>query len=547
MPPFVQNLQQTWSRLAGRQRATILGAVAGAALLLGGVAYWASRPDLALLFGGLDAADANRIVESLRDENVPYSLGEGGTAVFVPRAQVYELRLRFAGEGVTSDGPAGYELFDGGTLGMTDFMQKLNYKRALEGELSRTIRSVGGIDQARVHLVLPERSPFRAQQTAPSASVVLRMKGSARLEPAQVEGIGALVAGAVEGMTPGEVTVLDTRGALLSRPDETAGEAGLSTGQLRAQRAVETHLTESGQSMLDRVLGPGRAIVRVSAALDFAKVVEERDEVDPDSAAVLSEETTREQGELDQAQTSIRNFEVSRTKTRREEAAGAVQTLTVSVIVDHKQTAPAQGETPARYRPLSAQEVQTVEDLVRNAVGFDPNRGDRIAVRQTRFDTSLDDQLTADVKQEDQKELIGMGIRYGLLALGLIVAALLVRSAIKRARKGPVEPAEAPLALTEGEGAPATLDRVDSTPALPAGPDGLLSGTPADAALAAAAPRALDAPADPYARKLSDDARAHLAEHPDLHEEARAHALAHPDAAAELVRAWLAEDELVAA
>ncbi len=171
--------------------------------------------------------------------------------------------------GVVTDGPAGYELFDTGTLGMTDFMQRLNVKRALEGELSRTISSIRQIERARVHLVLPERSPFRDQQAAPSASVVLAVRGSLSAE--QVVGVTALVAGAVEGMSPNEVTVLDEAGRMLAGPGAAGAESGLSTAQVRMRQEVETYLAGAGQSMLDEMLGPGRAVVRVAADLDLAR------------------------------------------------------------------------------------------------------------------------------------------------------------------------------------------------------------------------------------------------------------------------------------
>ncbi|MDX1532322.1 MAG: flagellar basal-body MS-ring/collar protein FliF, partial [Rhodothermales bacterium] len=245
---FLTNLQGFFGRLTPGQRLTLGAVLVGSVAVLGAVAYWANRPDYALLFGRLDAADAAQIVEELREQNVTYDLREGGTAVYVERDAVYDLRLQLTSSGLVSEGPVGYELFDGGTLGMTDFMQKLNYKRALEGELARTIQNVRGVDQARVHLVLPERSPFRDRQTPPSASVVLALRGGVRLQPPQVEGVASLVAGAVEGMAVADVTVLDTRGTPLSDPSAGDDDLALTTTQLRTQRAVEEHLVEGGQT-----------------------------------------------------------------------------------------------------------------------------------------------------------------------------------------------------------------------------------------------------------------------------------------------------------
>src|SRR5690625_3701446 len=155
MNGFTQNIAEFLKGLTLGQKAALAAVVIGAVALLSAVAYWANKPDYALLFGSLGPEDANRVVETLQSERVKYQIRDAGSSIYVPRQDVYELRLRFAGQGVVSDGPVGYELFDGGTVGMTDFMQKLNLKRALEGELARTISSVRQVDIARVHLVIP--------------------------------------------------------------------------------------------------------------------------------------------------------------------------------------------------------------------------------------------------------------------------------------------------------------------------------------------------------------------------------------------------------
>ena len=170
MPPFATSLLDTVRQMPVQRRALLGGLVVGVVGLLLGVANWASQPEYALLFGSLPTEDAGRVVQQLETDGVAYELRDGGASIYVPAEEVYGLRLRLATEGVVSNGPAGYELFDGGTLGMTDFMQRLNVKRALEGELARTIGSIQQVSAARVHLVLPERSPFRDQQ-APAQRV----------------------------------------------------------------------------------------------------------------------------------------------------------------------------------------------------------------------------------------------------------------------------------------------------------------------------------------------------------------------------------------
>ena len=533
--PFLQNVRQFLARLAPGQQALLALVLVGGIAVLGGIAYWANQPDYALLFGRLEATDASRVVETLRSENVPYKLEESGTAIYVPRQQVYDLRLRFTGEGLVSDGPVGYELFDGNMLGMTDFMQKLNYKRALEGELARTISEMRQVAQARVHLVLPERSPFRDQQTKPSASVVLQLGGSGSLDRGQVEGVASLVAGAIEGMAVADVTVLDTRGTLLSNPDAGNADLTLTSNQLRTQRAVEDHLTESGQSMLDRMLGPGRAVVRIAATLDFSRSVEETEAIDPESATVISEERLEENSDLDTSNSTVRNYELSRTRARSEKSVGDVRTLTVSVILDHKRNPvqPAADAAAPEPIPYTDQELREIEALVKNAVGFDPERGDRFAIHQARFDTSIDDQIVEELRGHETAERLQLYLRYGLMVLALLLAAWLIRSAVHRVSD--VAASDDPL----------QLKRTDVAPVL---------GRHTAGALAAQSAPALPAPPEPtfdaddfYTSKLSGEAKARLKAKEKMYEETKQQVIGQPEETAELLRAWLVEDQPVAA
>lgn len=524
---FLDNFRQFFARLTRRQQATLGAAVVGVLAVLIAVAYWANRPDYALLFGRLDASDAGRIVEVLREERVAYQLRDGGTAVYVPQKEVYDLRLRMASRGLVSEGPIGYELFDGGTLGMTDFLQKLNHKRALEGELARTVGSVDGVMQARVHLVLPERSAFRERQVQPSASVVLGLRSGAQLDRERVNGIASLVAGAVEGLQPRDVTILDARGNLLSDPELGNADVQLSSTQLRTRRAVEEHLAQSGQTMLDRVVGAGRAVVRVSADLDFSRTVEERDEVDPDATVILSEERLQEQSLDGETGSTVRNYEVSRSRTRSERAAGQIAGLSVSVVLDQRITPDANGEPAAS--PISAEELAEIENLVKNAVGFRAERGDRFAIHQTRFDTTHDDAFDAFLREQEEAERVQRWIRTGLVALVLIVLALLFRATARRVTgTDDTEPV-----------------RLVARPLDPAGDRPPIAG----ATGAAAAPRALPAAdddevvvADYFTSKLSDEARARLHARQALYEETKQQATEQPEAVADTIRAWLAED-----
>lgn len=517
--------RSAFSQLPAPRRAVLVGAVAGVLVLLLVVARWASQPDYALLFGSLSPADAGRVVEQLEADAVQYSLRDGGTAIYVPRDEVYGLRLRLASEGLVSDGPAGYELFDAGTLGMTDFMQRLNVKRALEGELARTIGSVQQVESARVHLVLPERSPFRDQQTPPSASVVLSVRGP--LAPEQVAGVTALVAGAVEGMSPTQVTVIDEAGRMLAGPQAGGTAAGLSSAQLRMRQEVEEHLARAGQTMLDQMLGPGRAVVRVSADLDLARTETEANRVDPESQTMISEERQEEAGENGSgAQSTVRNYELSRETVRAEREAGEIRGLTVSVLLD--EAAPAAGDTPREEgapSPFSEAQLRQIESLVKNAVGFNPERGDRFAVQQIRFNPDGGLDRAADASAQ-RAEWVALGVRYGVILLALFLAYRLLRSLVRRLDAPAEAPAEAPVR-------PA-LDLV-----LPAAP--AYAGDGASVPLPDyAAPRATieTVDGDVYAAKLAPGAPPAA----DLLASVTAHVQSHPSDAAALVRTWLHED-----
>jgi len=536
-----ENTLQFLQRLSIGQRIALGTVIIGGTLILVLVAQWANQPDYGLLFRNLDSGDANRIVENLRADNIAFQLREDGTAVYVPREQMHELRLRFAGEGMVSRGQTGYELFDEGTIGMTDFMQRLNRNRALEGEMARTIANISQVESARVHLVMPERSAFREAQAKPTASVVVQLSNRGGLSRAQINGITALVAGGVEGMNREDVTVLDTRGNMLSSPDAGDQDAALTSNQLRLQRSVEEHLTEKGQSMLDRVVGPGNAIVRVSSRLDFSREVSESEAIDPETSTVISEERLDEEGlGGDNASSLVRNYDLSRTRTRSESAPGEISRLTVSVILNHR-PAPmqqaeleedaAEEETP-EATPFEAEELEEIEALIKNAVGFDDARGDAFTIQQTRFDTSLDAALGEQFQQQQRNEQIQLYLRYGLILVALLLAVWLIRSAAMR-----LTDLDQPLRLNTplneqkklAKGDPSGDGAAGETPTLTDGnPEDDLSNE-----------ELLD---DVYSNKLSAEARKRLKAKHVMYEEIKEQVKEQPEETAELIRSWLNDD-----
>lgn len=533
MNNFFQNIRQFLARLSLGQQLALGLVLAGGVAIVISISMWANQTDYTLLFGDLDPSDASKVVETLREEDIGYELRENGTAVYVPHEQVYELRLRFASEGVLSQGQVGYELFDRSNLGMTDFMQKMNKKRALEGELARTISSMRQVKMARVHLVLPERSPFRDSEVKASASVVVQPMGNIALKMAQIEGISGLVAGAVGGMTTAEVTVLDTEGNMLSDPNAGDPTMSLTSTQLEMQREVEKHLTENGQSMLDRVVGRGGSIVRVSANLDFSRTVSERDIIDPESRTIISEEQLSEEGAEDQSESEVRNYELSRTRERHEDGVGEVSYLTVSVILDYKQAAAqaaADGDEGER-NPYTEEELQEIESLVKNAVGFDPERGDRFAIHQTRFDTNTNNQFADQMNDQAWQNQLELYLRYGLLVLALGIGAWLIRSI---AQRGAEMSGDMLLDTSKSSSSQRQLKGEQQA-------DGQ---RPPGQAPEEDEPEEMVLVDDVYTSKLSAEAKARLVAKNKMYEEIQQQVMGNPEETADLIRSWLIDDRM---
>jgi flagellar M-ring protein FliF len=420
-----------FSQFTISQRMIILVALAGSIAGLVAVGLWTQQPDMQVLFSNLAPDDAGAIVDKLKDAKVPYETSGGGTTILVPGAQVHDLRLELAGQGLPHGGGVGFEIFDRSTLGMSEFVQKLNYRRALQGELARTIAQMPEVERARVHLALPERRLFATEQDRARASVVLSLRGGQMLGKAQVQGIIHLVSSSVEGLQAKDVTVVDGHGQLLSNgpSDETAGLTG---SQLEYQHTVEKDIETRIQSMLERIVGADKAVVRVSSRLDFRKVETTEERFDPNGQVVRSEQRGQEKasgvngiaaggvpgvesnvppgGEGEAAQTSSTsnqsknetiNYEISRTVSRIVEPVGTVKHLSVAVLVDgtYEAVKPAEGEkaaaaeSPKKYIPRTEQEMKRIEEIVKKAMGYSAERQDQVEVVNIQFGFGAEEQV----------------------------------------------------------------------------------------------------------------------------------------------------------
>ena len=431
-------------------------------IISGAIFFWAQQDEQVLLFGNLNSDNANAIVQKLDEKNIDYQISNGGNAIYVPSDKVHALRLELASYGGGNTDSKGYELFDSQSLGMTDFMQQVNQKRALEGELQRSINSLTQVKSSRIHLVLQERSPFEESSVEASASVILTLEPGNRLSNNQTAGIASLISGSVEGLSPNSVVILDQLGNRLSDDADRDSGGDMGNIQMQIKQKSEAYLTEKGQSMLDRVLGAGNSIVRVSVEHDFQKVMIERDSFDPDSRIIISETNSDQTTEdidreqinatdytpveyMDEAlvigqnniesSTQSRNYEVSREKQYIEETQGEITDISASILLNKKvqQSIDDNGETttvPVDYTP---QEIIEFRELVARALGIEADDGgildEKIAITQIEFEYSP---YRENLEYQDTQGLdFEYWARYAAILISLLLAGFLVNNVRK--------------------------------------------------------------------------------------------------------------------
>jgi flagellar M-ring protein FliF len=364
-----------------------------------GLISFVNRPTYSTLFSNVNPQDAAKIVEKLKEKNIPFTLEDGGKTILIPKQQIYELRLALAGEGLPQSSVIGYEIFDRTNLGVSDFVQKVNYRRAIEGEIARTILQLDEVEGARVHIVVPEKALFQEDEKPATASVVLKLKTGKPLAKNIIQGITHLVSSSVEGLDPSNVTIVDTRGGLLSDNSKPNTVAALTSSQYDMQRSVEQYLAQKAQSMLEGVLGPGNAIVQVNAELDFRQVERTMEQYDPEKTAVRSEQLTEEKGagadsgSGSSRTNSITNYEVNKNIERIVENAGGVKRITVAALINGTQkNVESNGTQSSEYVPRKKEEIDQLTDIVKRAVGFNQLRNDEVSVVNHQFDTTLKEQ-----------------------------------------------------------------------------------------------------------------------------------------------------------
>jgi flagellar M-ring protein FliF len=467
-------------RLPLSQKIALPLLAAGCMTLIIFVSNWATQPEYAVLYSNLGEADASGVVEKLKDMKIGFRLtNDGKTIEVTPPRVVHEVRLDMASSGLPKGDQVGYELWNEAKLGLSAFGENINYVRAVQGELERTILKIEGVSAARVHITTPKRSVFASRDVPPTASVLLKIKAGSELGKQQIKGITHLVAGSIERLTPDNVTILDQLGKMLNEKKDSAEMGGLDMTNLQYQQEIENAYSKRIESMLAEILGHGRSVARVTASVDFSKLEKEEESFDPAGTVMRSERSieensgtsaeggvpgvlsnlTNQPGVLaggaegnNLRKESLKNYEVSRAVSKVVKNPGKIDRLSVAVLVDGQYSEVATGAVDEegnalkekRYIPLTSEMIKKVDNLVKQTVGYDAARGDIVTVENIRFVEP--DESLINVLEKTALEQRLWSMTEWLPALLLFIVTLLV--VIKPMVKFLVTPSDAEVDLS---------------------------------------------------------------------------------------------------
>lgn len=483
MPNFfsdaVVKAKDFWGKISLTQRVFIAGLTVVIVAGFIGFILWMNRPDYKVLYSKLGPEDANRIVKLLQADKVSYKLEDDGATVLVPGSKVYDLRIKVAGEaGLVGQG-IGFEIFDQTKVGQTEFVQKINYMRALQGELARTISEFPSVENARIHLVMPHRSLFVEEQQKPSASVVLKLRDpSNKPDQKEINAILNMMLMAVEGLDKAHLSITDSSGKLLYQPEEDT-LTGVSSTQMEHKLRVQQNFERRIEELLSPIFGPGRVVAKVNADMDFSQKTIRREIFDPEKVAVRSEQRSEEaqQGRANleagtpdvnfrgdgitgsastqngSRETRTTNYEINKEEQNIISNVGDIQRLTVAVIVDGTYEKSGEAWT---FVPRSKEELQQVQQLVSNAVGLDAKRGDSLEVSSIPFNDS------EPPKDPNMAELIAQyADRLGKPLLNALLAFLFLMLVVRPVVLALIRPKVEAGKMVEGlEGLPAAEEQL---------------------------------------------------------------------------------------
>ena len=454
---LLKQLADIWSQLGASQRVTV---VAASFVLVAGMvagAIWSSHADYALLYGGLSDAESAKVVAALDEAKVAYKAGSGG-AIMVPADKVYAMRMQLASKGIPQGEGVGFEIFDKPNFGISDFVQRANYLRALQGELARTIGQLDEVQAARVMIVLPENRLLLDKDKFPTASVFVHVRGNSQLAPQTINSIRFLVANSVEGLKPSHVAVVDNLGNTEEMSDSDS-LAGLSSSQLGARRSLEQYLGKKAQDLLETVLGPGQAIVRVSAEVNYDTITKTEEKFDPDGQVVRTQTKNDENVDTATAQnttptgisantvsetngalaaaaplnssknhktTSTIEYEIGKTTSAVTQSAGGIRRLTAAVTVAQQMEGTGADRKPVARTP---EELEKLRRIVTNALGADLARGDTVELAELPFNDQFATEMNQQLDQQGKRDFWWSLARNSAYpALGLVAFFILLRT-----------------------------------------------------------------------------------------------------------------------
>ncbi|TAK31909.1 MAG: flagellar M-ring protein FliF [Chloroflexota bacterium] len=484
MAALVAQLRSTWNQLSPSQRVILSAGMALIVIVTVAVAWWSSRTDYAYAFTNLSEESAAQVTAKLRDDKTPYKLADGGRSIMVPATEVYDIRLRLASQNLPQGKGIGFEVFDKMNFSMTDSLQKINYQRALEGELARTISRLQPVSDARVHLALPEKALFTRDQKDVTAAVVLTLKSGQQLDSGQIKAITYLVSSSVEGLKPQNLTIVDTDGRALTSGgnSDRAGDATVSAAARDQQRSYEQAIESNVESMLAKVVGPGKVTAKASAVFNWDRVETQKETYSPkpDQAAVVSShEILESNGQggstpsgvpglssnlptyqqvltttngVYQRQDITKNYELNKSTEHIVTAPGQLKKLSVAVMLSQSSL------------PAGLDEVR-IRELVSAAVGLDSARGDTVTVLSAPF--SETQATSGSSPQPTMLEQYDPYLRYlpvAAMILGPVLLLLVLRSVLNRSAKAfpaPVESIMLPAGIHGGQSGLGNLGNLD--------------------------------------------------------------------------------------
>ncbi len=395
---YFKQLLKLWSELGVNQKVSITLSFAGVIAGMVALLVWTSQPSMRMLYGKLESQDISEVLAIIEDQSIPYRIGEGGTSIYVPGDMVYKLRMDLAAKGIPNGGGVGFEIFDQGNFGISDFVQRTNYLRAVQGELSRTISQLQGIRSARVMVVVPENKLLVTNQKGRATASVFVDTGGGVLPQDAVNSIRFIVSNSVEGLLLDDVAVVDNHGKVLSEDLRQDGIAGIGTGQFKYRKSMEDYFVRKIESMLGKVVGPGNVVARVSVDVDSEASTIVRETFDPDGQVARSETNTEDtvttsearpnqsigvaanspqEGGQESATTNntreshknkTTSYEINRSTKETVKAPGTIKEITAAVFIAMRTE--GEGED-SKTLPRSAEEIGTLQRMVHNALGLD--------------------------------------------------------------------------------------------------------------------------------------------------------------------------------